>query len=204
MLVLVVNAPHNLLHDIAHGHNASCTAMLVNHHGDFGSLFLHDLKQLHHGHGLGNCGNVADDSPLIHRDITGHAVQVLHVHEAHNVIFATAANGIARVLVLADHIEVLLQRVFKVKANHVDARRHDGTCIFVAHVEDVIHNLILLFVYETAFGALINEQLDLIARVNLVLVGRIVPRKTHHEIRNAIEHPHDGIRHLVKDKQRRG
>ena len=115
-----------------------------------------------------------------------------------------AAYGIARVLVLLDDLQVLFQRVLQVDAHHIHTRGHDGLGVLVAQIEDVVHELVLLGIDEAAFGALVDEQLDLLAGVDVVLVGRIVTGEAHDAVGDAVEQQHDGVRDAVEPDQRGG
>ena len=201
MAVLVIDVTHDLLHDVGHGDDAGSAAVLVNHHGDLRGALLQHLQQLRHrdalGHGLdGAHGQVIDGGALLHQ------VQILHVHEAHDAVLGLAAHGVARVLVARDQRHVLFQRILKVDAHQIGSRGHDGLGVLVAQVEDVVNELVLLGVDETAFRGLVDEQLDLVARVHLALVGRVMAGQAHHTVGDAVEQDHDGVGDLVERHKR--
>ena len=62
----------------------------------------------------------------------------------------------------------------------------------------------MLGVDQAAFRGLVDEQLDFVARVHLVLVGRVVTGQSHHAVRDAVEQNHDGIGNLIERHQRAG
>ena len=203
MRVLVVDAADDLLHDVAHRNDAGRAAMLVDDHGDFRALLLQRLQQLRDGHAFGY-GLDHAHAQVVDRRVLRHRVEVLHVHEADDAVLAAAAHRVARVLVLQHGLEALLQRIVEVDAHHIGARRHDGLGVFVAQVEDVVHVFVLLGVDESAFGALVDEQLDLLVGVHLVFVGHVVAQHLHDAVRNAVEQPHDRVRDAVEPHERRG
>ena len=201
MAVLIVDVAHDLLHDVGHGDDAGSAAVLVDHHGDLRGALLQHLQQLRHGdalgHGLdGAHGQIVDGGALLHQ------VQILHVHEAHDAVLGLAAHGVARILVARDQRHVLFQRILKVDAHQIGSRGHDGLGVLVAQVEDVVHELVLLGVDETAFRGLVDEQLDLVARVHLALVGRVMAGQAHHAVGDAVEQDHDGVSDLVERHKR--
>jgi len=177
--------------------------VLVDDHGDLRVLRLQDLQQLRDGNALGH-GLDRADAQVFHRAVGRQRVEVLHMHEADDAVLVAAAHGIARVLVLHDERQVLLERILKVEADDVGARRHDGLGVLVAQVEDVVHVLVLLGIDEAALGALVDEQLDLLVGVHLVLVGDVVAEQLHNPVRDAVEQPHDGVRDAVEPHERRG
>ena len=124
------------------------------------------------------------------------------MHEAHDAVLGLAAHGVARVLVARDQRHVLLQGVLKVDAHQVGSRGHDGLGVLVAQVEDVVHELVLLGIDQAAFRGLVDEQLDLVARVHLALVGRVMAGQAHHTVGDAVEQDHDGVGDLVERHKR--
>ncbi len=126
------------------------------------------------------------------------------MHEPDDVILAAPAHRIARVVVLTNDRLVLFQRVLNVKERHIGAWRHDGLGVLLAQIKHVVHKLVLLFGDQTALGGFVHQDLDLVAGVHLVLVGRIVPQQAHHSVRDGVEQPHDGIRDAVEPHERRG
>ena len=120
------------------------------------------------------------------------------MHETDDAIFASLANGVARELVVAHGLKILFQRVFHINADQVGARGHNGLGILVANVENVVHDLVGLGVDQTAFGGLVNEQLDLLVGVNLVLVLGVVAGQAHDGAGQVVEQPHDGERDAIE------
>ena len=120
------------------------------------------------------------------------------MHETDDAVFASLANRVARELVVAHGLKILFQRVFHIDADQVGARGHDGLSILVADVEDVVHDLVGLGVDQTAFGGLVNEQLDFLVGVNLMLVLGIVTGQAHNGAGQVVEQPHDGERDAVE------
>ena len=76
--------------------------------------------------------------------------------------------------------------------------------VLVAQIEDVVHELVLLGIDETAFGALVDQQLDLLAGVHVMLIGGVVAGEAHDGIGDAVEQQHDGEGDAVEPDQRRG
>ena len=74
---------------------------------------------------------------------------------------------------------VLFQRVFQIQTDDVGARGHDALSVLVAQVENVVDELVLLRIDEAAFRGLVNKQLDLLAGVHLVLIGRVMAEQAH-------------------------
>lgn len=70
-----------------------------------------------------------------------------------------------------------------------------------AQVENVVDELVLLRIDEAAFRGLVNEQLDLLAGVHLVLVGRVVAEQAHDSVGDAVEDDHDWVGDAVEHAQ---
>ena len=125
------------------------------------------------------------------------------MHEPDDAVLAAAAHRVARVLVARDQRHVLFQRILKVDAHQIGSRGHDGLGVLVAQVEDVVHELVLLGIDQAAFRGLVDEQLDLVARIHVVLVGRIMPEQLHHAVGDAVEQNHNGVRETIEPHERR-
>ena len=162
---------------------------------------LQQLQELRNGDALGYCVQLADGQ-ILHRSVGVHHEQVLHVHESDQVIFAPLAHRIARVLVALGKFAILLKRVLHVEAGQLDARRHDSLGVLIAQIEDVVDVLVLLRLDKPAFRGLVDEQLDFLARVHIVLVGRIVPGQTHDTVGDAIEQQHNRVGDAVEPQKR--
>ena len=120
------------------------------------------------------------------------------MHEPDDAVLATATYRVARELVVTDVLQVLLERILEVEADHVDARRHDRLGVLIADVEDVVHVLVLRRVDQAAFGALVDEPHDLLVGVHIAVIGRIVAGQPHGPDSQRIEDPHDRIRDAVE------
>ena len=162
---------------------------------------LQQLQELRDGDALGHCVQLADGQ-IFHRSVGIHHEQVLHVHEPDQVVFAPLAHRIARVLVAFGKLAVLLKRVLHIEAGQLGARRHDCLGVLVAQIEDVVDVLVLLRLDKPAFRGLVDEQLDLLARIHIVFVGRIVPGQPHDAVGDAIEHKHNRIGDAIEPQKR--
>ncbi len=177
--------------------------MLVDHHGDLRVAVLQHLQKARDRDALGHSLDPAHGQ-VVDGGVLRQHIQVLDVHEPYDAVLGFAAHGVARVLVAQRQRHVLFQRILEVDAHQVGARRHDGLGVLVAQIEDVVHERVLLGVDQAAFGRFVDEQLDLVAGVHLVLVGRIVAGQAHHRIGDTVEQHHDGIGDLVERHQRAG
>ena len=171
--------------------------MLVDYDCDLGVLGLQHREQLADRDALGHCLDRTDGQVLdALRRLRG--IEVLHVNEPDNAVLAATANRVACELVVANLAQRVLERVFHVETNEVGARRHDRLGVLIVDVEDVVDVFVLVRFDEAAFGALIDEQLDLLIGVDLVLLLGVVPRKPDCATRQRVEHPHDRVRDAVE------
>ena len=177
--------------------------MLIHDNAHLGATLLHGLQQLRDGRALGH-GRQLANLPIAHGRVLGHVHEVLGVHEADDAVLRAVAHRVARVLILAHDVPVLFQRVFQIQTDDVGARGHDPLGVFVAQIEDVVDELVLLRIDEAAFRGLVNEQLDLLAGVHLVLVGRVVAEQAHDSVGDAVEDDHDWVGDAVEHAQGTG
>ena len=126
------------------------------------------------------------------------------MHEADDVVLVLAIHREARELVLFDHAQVFLERVFEAQAHHVGARSHDRLDVFIGDIEDVVHEFVLLGIDQAVFGAFVDKQTDFLFGIDVVLVGGIVAHQTHHAIGDRIEQPHDRIGEAIEPHQGTG
>ena len=108
MAILVVDAPHDLLHDIAHRNDARRAAVLVNDHGDLGMTALQQLQKFRDGDALGHRVQLSNGQ-VLHRSVGVHHEQVFHMNEPDQMILAPLTHRIARVLVAFGKLTVLLK-----------------------------------------------------------------------------------------------
>lgn len=121
-----------------------------------------------------------------------------------DAVLRAVAHRVARVLVLAHDVPVLFQGVFQIEADDVGARGHDALSVLVAQVENVVDELVLLRIDEAAFRGLVNKQLDLLAGVHLVLIGRVMAEQAHDPVGDAVEDDHDRVGDAVEHAQGAG
>ena len=123
------------------------------------------------------------------------------MQEADDMILVLLADRIARELLLEDDMEVRVEVVAEVEADHVRTRRHDLAHIEVGEVKDVVDEVRLRVVDEPLLVTLLHEQADFLLRVRLLAVAvRLEAEPVRDPVRDMVEQPDERIHDALEDE----
>ena len=141
-VVLVADLADDFLEEILDRHQPGGAAVLVDDDGDLDLLALELLQHLRHALGLGHERRRPDQPSQIllqpHAPglVVGEPDQVLHEHDADDVVEVFLVDRDARVLLLAEERAQLVERRVGADRDHVGPRRHHLAHERVAEVDD--------------------------------------------------------------------
>ena len=123
--------------------------------------------------------------------------------EADDVILVLFAERIARELFLEDDVEVRVEIVLDVEADHVRARRHDFADVEVGEIKDVVDEVGLGIVDEALLVAFLHEQADFFLGVRLfALTGRLETHASGDPVRDVVQQPDERVHDALENEHR--
>jgi DNA-binding NtrC family response regulator len=151
-VIFVANLAENLLDQVLEGHESGGAAVFVDDDGALNALVLELPEQFADELGLGH--KVRGPQMIRERRVLLQRVaeqnEVLHVHEAEDVVEVVAKHRKTRVLLLAEEGPEAVERLLRGYRHDVGARRHHFTYECVAEIDDRFEQLAFLLAVRPA------------------------------------------------------
>ncbi len=200
-LVLFLDVADNLVEHILQRDEAGGAAELIEHHSHLSAVLLELVQEqlyrecLWHEEWLVHHAPGAEIGP----GLASVSEEILQVEHPDDVIDAALIDRDAREGALLNHLRQLIIGDIHGHALDLRAMDHDLPGRHVAEAEHTLQKLALRLIQHAALVAGIDQDLELVHRVQLMVRRRLLhAQETHEEVPGAVERPDEG-RHQAND-----
>ena len=116
------------------------------------------------------------------------------------MVFVLTANRITRELLRKNRLQVFLETVLQIEADHIRARRHNLAHVERREVKDVIHEAGLGIIDEALLMTFLHEQADFLLGVRVLARADRDAEPMRDPVCHMVEQPDKGIHQPVKNQ----
>ena len=135
--VFVLDRADQFFQDVFQADEADGAAVFIDDHGQVGPAHAHELEELRCRHDFRDHEDRPLDEVQVAALVDIEVHDVLDVDQSQDVVLIVFTEGVARMPRLADGLQMLVHRIFRIEADDVLAGHHDFLGQAVGEIEDV-------------------------------------------------------------------
>ncbi|CDN43896.1 hypothetical protein BN871_DT_00100 [Paenibacillus sp. P22] len=195
----------DLLKDHLRRQHAGRAAVFVHDDGQLRMAALHELQHLADLHRFRHVQHRPDQLADIMVASRIRRQQVGDMDEPDDLILVLETDGIARMFGAVDDVQVVPEGLVGEQAIHIRPGQHDLAGHHVGEIENVVDELHFVGIDDSALGALVDEQADLLLGMGrLMLAGRSDAEQLQQAVGRSVQHDDRRLEHLVEEHERSG